>query len=322
MSAFNPSLSRRDLLRFTSLAAVGAGVGVGGLTATSSPARAGTGWPGNQSGRIYLGCSAQDFNATLSRTGPVGLHRTFHQWSGSTEAKAIADDHAANRLPWVSFKPPSSPPGGWTAIASGHYDNDIRARARRYAGLSKPVIATFNHEPHTDSGSPSDFAAAWCRVHDIMASETGLKNVASVPIAGEWIFNPVNRRNEPGDYVTSGVLARCSFLGLDLYQNRSGGGFAERVGRVISWLNSQGYPNKMVGIGETGCTEDYGSPSGAQWWTDSWNWAVANRDRIAAISYFNSLHNNNSGNNWLLWQSTSKLAAFQASLRSSTATRL
>ena len=41
-----------------------------------------------------------------------------------------------------------------------------------------------------------------------------------------------------------------------------------------------------------------------------------------AVSYFNSLHNNNSGNNWLLWQSSAKLAAFRSSLGSTTACRL
>ena len=46
-------------------------------------------------------------------------------------------------------------------MASGKYDADIRARARRYAELSKPVIVTFNHEPHNDNtGTPGEFAAA------------------------------------------------------------------------------------------------------------------------------------------------------------------
>ena len=76
-----------------------------------------------------------------------------------------------------------------------------------------------------------------------------------------------------------------------------------------------------VGLGETGCTMDYSNPNGVDWWKKSWAFA-ANSGRVAAISYFNSQHNNNSGNTWLLWESTAKLNAFRASVKSSAAARL
>lgn len=319
------SLDRRNLMRITSLSALGAVVASGAGTALAEPASAApVQWPGHKPGSIYLGASSQDFNLTVDRAGALGLRRTYYKWGdGARELRNIKNDHAARRLPWISFKPPSSSPGGWNAISSGKYDADIRARARRYAGLSQPVIVTFNHEPHNDrTGTAAEFAKAWSRIHDVMDSETGLENVVSVPIIGDWVFNPVNRNDEPQYYLTPAVLDRCHFLGVDTYQNSSGQGFDVRVGRVLDFLSGRGYPTTMVGVGECGATDGYGSPSGAQWWSDSWRWCADNSNRVAAVSYFNSLHNNNSGNNWLLWQSNAKLNAFRASVSSSTACRL
>lgn len=314
-------MKRRDLLRIASLTAVGAAAGVGGLGGAGSRALAASAtprWPGHRPGRIYLGVSTGDIAGTVRQTGAVGLRRRYFDWNDlDGEMRAIAAERAAGRMPWTSFQPPLRTTGGWAAVASGRYDSDIRARARRYAQLNGPAIVTFSHEPHTDNyGSAADFAAAWCRVHDVMWRETGLRNVASVPIIGDWCFNPVNRDGNPGAYITGGVLDRCAFLGVDLYQNASSDGYPERLGRILGWLDDRGHSGKMVGVGETGCTDDYRSPTGAQWWTRSWNWAVANADRVGAISYFNSRRHNNNGNNWLLSESTSKLAAFRTSLGS------
>jgi len=319
-------LNRRDLIKIGLLATAGVAAGLGpGLPGGSSVSAATPKFPGHKPGKIYLGVSTGgSLSTTLSRTGPVGLQRTYYKWDNATrETKNIRADHAAGRLPWISFKPPFTTAGGWAAVASGRYDADIRARARRYAGYAKPVIVTFNHEPHNDrTGTPADWARAWVHIHDVMKNETNLQNIISVPIIGEWVFNPVNKRQEPGDFLFPSVLDRCHFLGVDLYQNKSGDDYSVRLGRVLSWLNSQGHSDKMVGLGETGATDDYRSPTGAQWWQRSWNWAASNTNRVAAISYFNSLHNNNLGNNWLLWESASKLSAFKTSLSSNTATKL
>lgn len=320
------TLSRRDLLKYASLAAVGAaGVTTATLGGAVSGATAPVRWAGHKPGRIYLGvANADDLANTLRLTGPVGLTRTFYKWSdGSREDRNISSDHAAGRMPWISFKPASTGSGGWASIASGKYDSDIRARARRYAAHSKPIIVTFNHEPHNDhTGSPADFARAWTRIHDVMKNETNLKNVVSVPIIGEWEFNPVNRTGNPQDFITGAVLDRCHFLGLDLYQTQKGEGYAERLGRVLNWLDGKGHSTKMVGLGETAASNDFGSPNGADWWAKSWAWAASNAGRVGAISYFSSLKNNNSGMDWRLNESAAKLAAFKKSLASSTATKL
>lgn len=319
------ALSRRTLLKYASAAALGA-------TALRSlepapAAAATTQWLGHKPGRIYLGMSTKgDPAPTLALTGPIGLTREFYSWTGQTgEIRRIQGEHAAGRLPWTSFTPPYEGSGSWAAVASGRYDADIRARAQRYAGLSKPVIVTFNHEPHTDiptNGSPADFARAWVRVHDVMKGATGLKNVVSVPILGEWVFNPINKGPDPQEYLTSAVLSRCAFLGIDLYQNASGQGYAERLPRILSFLDSRGHGQKMIGLGETGACNAFGTPSGARWWTDSWNWAAANTTRVGAISYWSSIAATKPGQDFRLTESTSKLNAFRTSLQSSVACRL
>ena len=111
--------------------------------------------------KLYLGVSGIGFEVT-AKTGAVGMRRSFYKWNGiDGEIKAIKSDHAANRMPWVSFKPPGSSNTSWKQIGDGVYDAEIRARAQRYAALSRPVIVTFNHEPQTDSGSPAEYARAW-----------------------------------------------------------------------------------------------------------------------------------------------------------------
>jgi hypothetical protein len=317
-------LNRRQVLTLGSIAvaAVAARTTLGSALASAAPA-AGSAWPGHKPGKIYLGASGQNMDALLAKTGPIGLRRTYYTWSGGTgETRNITKDHAANRLPWISFKPASTGPGGWAAIASGKYDADIRARARRYATYAKPVIVTFNHEPHNDNtGTPADFAKAWSRIHDIMKSETSLKNIISVPIIGDWCYSPLNKNGHPEGFITEAVLDRCAFLGVDLYQNKSGDGYAVRLGRILAWLDARGHSDKMVGLGETGATNGFGTPSAVQWWTASWTWAAAHTSRVAAISYFNSTRGG-LRQNWALNESSAKLAAFKASLTSSTACKL
>ncbi len=319
-SLFEAGLSRRNLLKFGGLTAAGVSAltlpqALGAAPAHAAPAAQ---WPGHVPGKVFLGACAHGFDSTVARTGALGLQRAFFRWNdGSREDKVIKANHAAGRLPWVSFKPPVSS-GGWAAVASGQYDADIRARAQRYAALSGPVIVTFNHEPQTDkaAGTPAEFVKAWIRIHDVMKSATGLKNVASAPIIGEWVFNPINKQHNPEDYVTGPMLDRAHFLGLDVYQTKNGATYDSRLGNVFDYMDAKGHTTKMVGIGETGATNSYGSPSGAAWWTSSWAFATANANRVGAIAYFNSLAHNNSGNNWLLWESQAKLDAFKASLRS------
>jgi hypothetical protein len=254
-------------------------------------------------------------------TGHVGVHRSFFGWDqAAAENAVIRADHAGYRLPWISFKPPGGV-AGWSALAKGTYDAQLRARAVRYAQFSKPIVVTFHHEPTNDSDNGAAFAAAWVRIHDVMKAKTGLKNVAFAPIIGDWEFNPRNGTRHPQDYLTSAVLRRMAFLGIDLYQNGSGAGFDVRLGRILKWLDYRGAGNKMIGIGETGATNAFGTPSAVTWWKASWTWAAAHTDRLGVVSYFNSGRNSKSNVYWPLNESSAKLAAYKTSLASTAACR-
>lgn len=309
-------ISRRSLL--------GAGVAGAVTVASAPPTSAATPrWPGHKPGKCYLGFATRSpLQRELDRVGSIGVRRHFYQWSiGPYEKRRIADDHAARRIPWVSFQPPSGNASTWRAIGNGQYDAEIRRRARAYAEFNKPIIVTFHHEPTEEGRSgdlPLQFRRAWCRVHDVMKDETNLRNVVSVPIIGEFTFNPWNRKDDPDDWVRPDVLSRCHFFGTDLYQNPSGEGLGVRLERIRDHLRNMGYGQKMIGIGEIGATGRWG-PSAETWWRRQWNWVSNNTDKVGVISYYHNPAGTPSKPTWRLDQTSGLLDAFRRSVRSSVA---
>jgi hypothetical protein len=280
-------------------------------------------WPGQIPGKFYLGMSCGDLCSQKENAlnANYGVHRQFKSWGNwNGVAKAIQEDQKAGRLPWVSIKAPGMGPSGWQAVANGQYDSDIKALATVLkANDSKPVLITFHHEPSND-GSESQgklWAAAYCRFHDVLAAAGALQNIADPPILGDWLFNPMNRTQDPVNWLTPGVMQRMPFLGVDLYENTHGDTFGDRIPLIIDWMAQHGYPNKMVGIGETGATDRYKSQTGmtaAQWITQSFTWAAANTDKVGVVSYFNSTSNSRSTVYWPLDENAAKLAAYKAML--------
>ena len=214
-------------------------------------------WPGQIPGKFYLGMSCGTSCSTKeAQLGQgYGVHRQYKTWGDwSGVAKDIQEDAAAGRLPWISIKGPSGGPSGWQAVASGSYDDQIKALATVLkANDDKPVLITFHHEPSND-GTEADgalWAAAYCRFHDVLKAEGALVNVADPPILGDWLFNPGNRTQDPDNWATSAVLQRAPFLGIDLYENSSGETFADRIPRILSWLADRGHSTMMIGICES-----------------------------------------------------------------------
>jgi hypothetical protein len=286
------------------------------VTPTPTPTPDPALWPGHQPGCVLLGASAgRDLEATFAATGALTATRRFYAWyDAEREAADIAADHAAGRVPWVSFKPATKGPGGWAEITSGVYDQDIRDRAMRYAGFTQPVIATFHHEPHDDpEGEPQEFSKAWRHIHDVMEETTTLTNCAFVPIVGESAFDKTDYRERPDSYLRPMVLERSAFLGVDIYQNRSGQAGGDRLARVLAWLDDEGHSDMMIGLGEVGASDFWGRPTGATWWTELWSWATSTSDRVGIVSYFNSVANNHSEADWRLEESPDKLEAFRTS---------
>jgi len=247
-----------------------------------------------------------------------GVHRVFKGWGNwSGMAKAIQADQSAGRLPWISFKPPGGGASGWQSIANGNNDSDLKALATMLkANDSQPVLLTFNHEPSNDGSDAQGryWAAAYCHIHDLLKAQGALDNVSDPPILGDWLFNPRNPQ-DPSAWVTPGVLQRMPFLGVDMYENTSGDTFADRIPSILSWMSQQGYPKKMIGIGETGATGKYKAQTGmtgAQWLNESLSWVAANTDKVGVVSYFNSVANSRAGVYWPLDESAAKMAAYKS----------
>jgi hypothetical protein len=276
-------------------------------------------WPGHVPGKFYLGMSCGVSCADKERElgQPFGVRRMFEKWGDwAAVSRDIQGEHSAGRLPWVSVKPPGGAPGGWAAIANGSVDADIVALAETLkATEDQPALLTFHHEPSND-GSEADgalWAAAYAHFHDVLAAEGALVNVADPPIVGEWLFNPRNHAKDPSKWVTEDVLQRAPFLGVDLYENRSGETFADRLPRVLDWLAAHGHPDMMIGIGETGSTDAaYPGTSAVQWMNDSLAWVAAHTDKVGVVSYFNSTANSKPDVYWPLDESSAKLDAFRS----------
>lgn len=331
-SASTPAIGRRGFLTLAGATAAVAGVPAVAGSASAAPgspytrktgAKPAARWAGHQPGRVYLGVSSPVAITTVeSMVGQLGARRTFYTWTQTQDELAtIAADHQADRLPWVSFKPPAGAPT-WKDVAAGKHDAELAARARAYATVSKPIIVTFHHEPSNDSPDAAAFAGAWSRCHDVMRASAKLDHVSFVPILGDWAFNPRNTDTDPSAWLPSSVLQRMSFLGIDCYQNGSGNAFDVRLELIHQWLVERGFGHKMIGIGETGVTETFGSPTAASWWNTSWAWAAANTDKLGVVSYFHSERNSKEHVNWSLDESAAKRYAFTKSVGSAIATVL
>ena len=77
----------------------------------------------------------------------LGIRRTFFRADQLSYALSTArGDLAHGRLPWVSFKLPTS----WARVADGAADQWARRLTKRFGRLDGPVWLAFHHEPEGD----------------------------------------------------------------------------------------------------------------------------------------------------------------------------
>ena len=276
-------------------------------------------WPGHQPGKVILGMSCGAHCTVKERElgRDYGVHRQFAQWGDwSAVVRKIRSDHADGRLPWVSVKGPDrGSPAGWRSVVDHQQDPAIRELAKALkANDDKPVILTFQHEPSNDGTEAEGkvWAHANNQFHSVLKESGALRNVAFAPVVGDWLFNPKNRAQDPASWVRPGVLRRASFLGIDLYENDSGETFVQRLPRIAAWLKTQGFPRKMLGIGETAATDArYAAQTAVGFIDESLRWALKHPRRVGVVSYFNSTANSRSAVYWPLDESPAKLDAFR-----------
>lgn len=279
-------------------------------------------FPGHRPGRVYLGmsCGVECAKRESHLRANVGLKRWFKQWGNwNGVAEAIKEDRHKNRRTWISIEGPSGgSPSGWLAVGQGKYDNQIRALAqvlKRHD--NQPIFLSFDHEM---SNKASNSQASWWtrgfnRFHDVLKRAHALRRVALVPIHASWLFGKFNGGKSPAKWLPQSVLRRSSFVAVDVYQNWKGESFGSRIRQLDRWLGRHGRPHMKIAVGETGATDGMGGQSASSWLNQSLRWTAKNRQKMVAISYFNSTANSASDVYWPLDESAKKVTTYRSWLK-------
>jgi len=160
----NSRMPRGAIALATALVALVASSLVAGGTGVANAATGGfspRGIPLN--GQVLLGAATTNDIENLESTvgGTLGLHRLYY---GSGQVNGAVDqarkDLAKGRIPWMSFKAPSS----WASMATGSGDAWAKDLATKLGDLNGPVWVAINHEPEGDGA-----AADWKRMQQRLA---------------------------------------------------------------------------------------------------------------------------------------------------------
>ena len=280
-------------------------------------------FPGYRPGKIYLGmsCGVECARRESHLRANVGLKRWFRQWGNwNSVASAIQEDNRKNRRTWISIEGPNGgSPSGWQAVAQGQYDQQIRGLAqvlKRHD--NQPLFLSFDHEM---SNKATEAQATWWangfnRFHDVLKKAHALRKVALAPIHASWLFSKFND-HDPAKWLPPSVLKRSSFVAVDVYQNWKGESFGARINRVDRWLNRHGRPHMKIGVGEMGATNCLGGQAASTYLNQSLQWAANNRNKLVALSYFNSTANSASNVYWPLDESAQKADVYRSWLKRS-----
>jgi len=204
-------------------------------------------------------------------------------------------------------------------INAGEFDGYIRGWARAIKGLGGPVMLRPMHEMNgnwypwsgsTNGNSPTQFVAAWRRIHDIF-SEEGATNVTWV-----WSINhdsvPRGPKNAysvyyPGDeYVDWTAMSGFNWGTSSPYS--SWGSYAHWYDEPLAYLRTLGKP---ICIAEFGTVEQGGDK--AAWLADAYA-RIAKDPAVRAVVYFDSVEHDSGTQDWRVSSSAKSLAAFRAAI--------
>ena len=297
---------------------------------------------GHQTGKVYIGMTVgpqtnSPYNGsepswetmvtnTIQVTG-VYADRIYAPNFGTKAQTDLSDTAAKRRIPWISNKPnniASAAPNtlaGWSSIASGTYDAQIRSAFDDLldtpAANNGPIVWTFHHEPQQVGRTAAYGAAfndAFNRIIDIAKSRpTWNDKIIFGPNYMEYLWRASDSRDISGadhlSWFPESALSRWDFFSWDMYPWDNGTNTTSltdwdsihpimRIQRIFNTLSSVGYPNMMCGIGEFAQRYGYTYPSGTESGRDlrsgtKWvrmllDYVTNNPDRFWLVSYFNS----------------------------------
>lgn len=251
--------------------------------------------------KAYWGASVGgNDDPTARHETPTGksmaLRRTFFGWdhrgANGSMTKTAKADLAANRLPWVSIKPPGGSVSSWGAMASGSYDaqiDEMLIALDDLGGPNKPVWFTMHHEPENDNGKAADWRGMQVRIRDRMnalkAQGRPMDNIAFIPILMVWTYDSASGRN-PEDWWVDGIwdafgvdpycYNACSSKGKTLLTSREWGLF-------VAYAEKKKMP---IAVGEWGETN---SPTvWASVMREFWEYGFKNKKDIVGYAAFDS----------------------------------
>jgi len=264
----------------------------------------------------------QHRQAVLQREKTLGyklrIDQRFRAWTGTTlddEAWTISQ----GRIPMISWA--AGPDVTALQITSGTQDGTIRKMAASVKALKAPVLLRFAYEMDQPPGepryigTPTNFIAAWRRVHGIFAS-AGVTNVS-------WVWCGVAERFRSTSTIHSQDFypgdAYVDWIGADVYNmypdTPNWAGYyplpgTTRPGKMDAPAAFAASRHKPALVGETATMEDANVPGRkAAWINDAHSWIKAHPN-VKAVAYFDSISPR--GRDFRVTTSASAFSAFKS----------
>lgn len=202
--------------------------------------------------RTIIGMSSPkaDWPTRIQQVGPEGITaRRIFAWLGTDEQDDIVTDaHRAGLMPVYSFKV-----SGLSTSNLATFDAKVDALMRKLNSHGKPTEVAFHHEPNPDI-TGALFVAFNERIAPIVHR---YPNLSFGPFLNGWLLD---RQVDLFTTYTSrtllaGGVGGWDWFGIDTYESgtiTSPGETkpADRVPKLVAFVNDQGYPGKPLGIGE------------------------------------------------------------------------
>lgn len=204
---------------------------------------------------IGMSAPSTDWSTRLSEVGSSGVkaRRIFANLNStaSDQTDLINQAVADGMLPVCSWKVPSV-----ATMNSGGYDAWLDRLNTYLGGLGTTVAAAYWHEPNGDM-TGAEFQAGSQKFLDHITAQ----NVKVGPVLNGWLLDA--KVSTFASFTSPALLAQWDFVAVDTYQagtvdapdaTKWGG---RAVPLLASWLDSQGFPNMPIGVGEyNGFTAD------------------------------------------------------------------
>jgi beta-mannanase len=196
----------------------------------------------------------------------------------------------------------------WSEIADGSHDGWVVEQARRFKAFGAPMYLTFHHEPEDDeeSGSASDFAAAFRRVVQVFRQER-VRNVAFIWTMMSWTFDERSGRNPDDWYPGDRFVDIIGTDGYNWFPQKPGAPW-ESFRKVF--LPTMGFAKergKPVFVVEFGVMEDPGDPDRKADWYRRALVTAKRWPRLQGLIYFDVVKD---GYPWITDSSTNALNGY------------